>query len=258
MLEMLRRDIRAVFERDPAARSLPEVLFCYPGLHAVWLHRIAHWCWTHWLKFFGRSLSHLSRFLTGIEIHPGARLGPGLFIDHGMGVVIGETAEVGENVTIYQGVTLGGTSLEKVKRHPTIGSNVVIGSGAKVLGPFLVGDNSRIGSGSVVVKEVPANSVVVGVPGRITHRDGRKVEQKIDLNMTDLPDPVARTLQSLVDRVGELERTIEELRRLLPPAPQIPQDEPVNISWSSEASPIERARREPTELGGAVRRTPPA
>jgi serine O-acetyltransferase len=211
MLKTLRRDIRSVFERDPAARSLLEVLFCYPGLHAVWFHRLAHWCWTHWLKFLGRYISHVSRFLTGIEIHPGARLGPGLFIDHGMGVVIGETAEVGENVTIYQGVTLGGTSLEKVKRHPTIGSNVVIGSGAKVLGPFTVGENSRIGSGSVVVKEVPPNSVVVGVPGRITHRDGRKVEQKIDLNMTDLLDSVAWTLQSLMERVVELERTIEEL-----------------------------------------------
>ena len=216
MLKTLRRDIRSVFERDPAARSLLEVLFCYPGLHAVWFHRLAHWCWTHRLKFLGRFLSHVNRFITGIEIHPGARLGPGLFIDHGMGVVIGETAEVGENVTIYQGVTLGGTSLEKVKRHPTIGSNVVVGSGAKVLGPFTVGDNSRIGSGSVVVKEVPPNSVVVGIPGRITHRNGRKVEQKIDLNMTDLPDPVARTLQSLAERVAELERTIEELRRLLP------------------------------------------
>jgi len=219
MLQTLRRDIRSVFERDPAARSRLEVLFCYPGLHAVWFHRLAHWCWTHRLKFLGRFTSHVSRFLTGIEIHPGARLGPGLFIDHGMGVVIGETAEVGENVTIYQGVTLGGTSLEKVKRHPTIGTNVVIGSGAKVLGPFTVGENSRIGSGSVVVKEVPPNSVVVGIPGRITHRDGRKVEHKIDLNMTDLPDPVARTLQSLAERVAELERTIEELRRLLPTVP---------------------------------------
>jgi len=240
MFETLRRDIRAVFERDPAARSLPEVLFCYPGLHAVWFHRLAHWCWNHRLKFLGRFLSHINRFFTGIEIHPGARLGPGLFIDHGMGVVIGETAEVGENVTIYQGVTLGGTSLEKVKRHPTIGNNVVIGSGAKVLGPFTVGENSRIGSGSVVVKEVPPNSVVVGVPGRITHRDGRKVEQKIDLNMTDLPDPVARTLQSLAERVEELERMIEELRRLLPAAPL--------------AGAGERSRHQAGELEGIVRR----
>ena len=216
MLHTLRRDIRAVFERDPAARSLPEVLICYPGLHALWIHRLAHACWNHHLRFLGRLLSHVNRFLTGIEIHPGARLGPGLFIDHGMGVVIGETAEVGENVTIYQGVTLGGTSLKKVKRHPTIGNNVVIGSGAKVLGPFTVGDHSRIGSGSVVVKEVPPNSVVVGVPGRITHRNGKKVDHGIDLNMTDLPDPVAKTLQSLLDRVAELEGAIEELRQRQP------------------------------------------
>lgn len=215
MFETLRRDIRAVFERDPAARSLPEVLLCYPGLHAVWLHRVAHWCWTHRLKLLGRLVSHWNRFLTGIEIHPGARLGPGLFIDHGMGVVIGETTEAGENVTIYQGVTLGGTSLEKKKRHPTIGDNVVIGSGAKILGPFRVGDNSRIGSGSVVVKEVPPNSVVVGVPGQVTHRDGRRVTAKVDLDMTDLPDPIAKALQSLADRVNELEHEVERLRASL-------------------------------------------
>jgi serine O-acetyltransferase len=185
----------------------------------------------------------VGRFLTGIEIHPGARLGAGLFIDHGMGVVIGETAEVGENVTIYQGVTLGGTSLEKVKRHPTIGSSVVIGSGAKVLGPFSVGNNSRIGSGSVVVKEVPPNSVVVGVPGRVTHRDGKRVDQGIDLNMTDLPDPVAKALQSLMDRVAVLERTLEELRRLPPPARVLP------------AEPG-RAARVPGEVGAAARLTP--
>ncbi len=245
MFETLRRDIRSVFERDPAARSLLEVLFCYPGLHVVWFHRLAHWCWTHRLKFLGRFLSHVSRFLTGIEIHPGARLGPGLFIDHGMGVVIGETAEVGENVTIYQGVTLGGTSLEKVKRHPTIGRNVVIGSGAKVLGPFTVGDNSRIGSGSVVVKEVPPNCVVVGVPGRITHRDGRKVEQKIDLDMTDLPDPVARALQSLVDRVAELELAVEKLKGLQPPVSDVPQPEPLDIEWESDILPADRTRGAP-------------
>ncbi len=217
MFETLRRDIRAVFDRDPAARSHLEVLLCYPGLHAVWLHRLAHWCWRHRLKLPGRLISHWSRSLTGIEIHPGARLGPGLFIDHGMGVVIGETTEIGENVTIYQGVTLGGTSLEKKKRHPTIGSNVVIGSGAKILGPFLVGENSRIGSGSVVVKEVPPNSVVVGVPGRVTHRDGRRVTAKIDLDMTDLPDPIAKALQSLTERVHDLEHELERLRASLRP-----------------------------------------
>jgi serine O-acetyltransferase len=253
MFDTLRRDIRSVFERDPAARSLPEVLFCYPGLHAVWIHRLAHWCWTHRLEFLGRFLSHLGRFLTGIEIHPGARLGPGLFIDHGMGVVIGETAEVGENVTIYQGVTLGGTSLEKVKRHPTVGRNVVIGSGAKVLGPFSVGENSRIGSGSVVVKEVPANSVVVGVPGRVTHRDGKRVEHGVDLNMTDLPDPVARAIQSLVDRVAELEHAIEDLRKLMPSTPEIHPGEPVTV-----ASPGNRVRTPSGELGSGARRISPA
>jgi serine O-acetyltransferase len=249
LFDTLRRDIRSVFERDPAARSLPEVLFCYPGLHAVWIHRLAHWCWTHRLRFPGRFLSHLGRFLTGIEIHPGARLGPGLFIDHGMGVVLGETAEVGENVTIYQGVTLGGTSLEKVKRHPTVGSNVVIGSGAKVLGPFSVGHNSRVGSGSVVVKEVPTNSVVVGVPGRVTHRDGKKVEHGVDLNMTDLPDPVARAIQSLVDRVGELERALAELTKLLPRSPGTHPGEPVTA-----ASPGDGVRPPSAELGSGVRR----
>lgn len=232
MFDTLRRDLRAVFERDPAARSLPEVLLCYPGLHAVWFHRVAHWCWQHRLKLLGRCLSHLCRFITGIEIHPGARLGPGLFIDHGMGVVIGETTEIGENVTIYQGVTLGGTSLEKVKRHPTIGNNVVIGSGAKVLGPFTVGDNSRIGSGSVVVKEVPPNSVVVGIPGQITHRDGKRVDRGADLNMTDLPDPVAKALGCLADRLRDLERQLGDLKRRLPPAPRSGQAEPVGLPWA--------------------------
>ncbi len=212
MFDTLRRDVRAVFDRDPAARSLLEVLLCYPGLHALWFHRLAHWCWSHGLKLVGRWLSHVSRFLTGIEIHPGARKGPGLFIDHGMGVVIGETTEIGEDVTLYQGVTLGGTSLEKVKRHPTIGRGVVIGAGASVLGPFSVGDNSRIGSGSVVVKAVPPNCVVVGVPGRITHRDGKRVAHGIDLNMTDLPDPIVEALQALTERLHELEREVEALR----------------------------------------------
>jgi len=213
VLAPLRRDVRAVFERDPAARSLLEVLVCYPGLHAVWLHRAAHWFWTHRLKLLGRFVSHASRFLTGIEIHPAARIGPGLFIDHGMGVVIGETTEIGEDVTIYQGVTLGGTSLEKVKRHPTIGDRVVIGTGAAILGPFTVGAGSRIGSGSVVVKEVPPNSVVVGVPGRVTHRDGRRVPEGIDLNMTDLPDPVARAMQCVLERLQAMEDEVARLRR---------------------------------------------
>ncbi len=214
MFETLRRDIQAAWDRDPAVRSTLEIIFCYPGLHAVWLHRVAHWFWNRGLLFIGRFISHMTRFLTGIEIHPAARIGAGLFIDHGMGVVIGETTQIGENVTIYQGVTLGGTSLEKKKRHPTVEDNVVIGAGACVLGPITIGKNSRIGSGSVVVRDVPPNSVVVGVPGRVTFRDGRRAP--IDLDMTDLPDPVAKAIQCLVERVQELEREIEELKTALP------------------------------------------
>lgn len=223
MFETLRRDIQAAWDRDPAVRSTLEIILCYPGLHAVWLHRVAHWFWKRGLRLIGRFISHLNRFLTGIEIHPAARLGPGLFIDHGMGVVIGETSEVGENVTIYQGVTLGGTSLERKKRHPTIGNNVVIGSGAKILGPFMVGDNSKIGSGSVVVKEVPPDSVVVGVPGRVIFREGKKVTD-MDFDWTNLPDPVAQALQCLLDRVHDLEKELEELKG------RVPQDAPADFS----------------------------
>ncbi|MGH7390090.1 MAG: serine O-acetyltransferase [Candidatus Rokuibacteriota bacterium] len=212
MFDMIRRDVRAVLERDPAARSSLEVLLCYPGVHALAVHRLAHRLWTGGWRTPARFLSHVTRFLTGIEIHPAARLGPGLFIDHGMGVVIGETAEVGENVTLLQGVTLGGTSLKREKRHPTLGDNVVVGAGAKVIGAFKIGAGSRIGSGSVVVREVPPNSVVVGVPGRVTYRDGQRVDA-IDLNQADLPDPVARMVEQLVDRVRELEGEIEALRK---------------------------------------------
>lgn len=222
MFGALRRDIQAAKERDPACRGTLEVLLCYPGIHALWFHRLAHRCWRAGLLLPARFISHLGRFFTGIEIHPAATIGPGVFIDHGMGVVIGETAEVGENVTIYQGVTLGGTSLERVKRHPTIQRNVVIGSGAKILGPFTVGENSRIGSGSVVVKEVPPNSVVVGIPGRIIYRDGKKVTTPIDLNMVDLPDPVAQAIQGLVDRLQDLEREVETLRVALEAAQRQP------------------------------------
>jgi serine O-acetyltransferase len=213
MFEHLRRDIQTVLERDPAARSRLEVLCCYPGVHALAIHRVAHGLWRRGWTTAGRFLSHVGRFVTGIEIHPGARLGPGLFIDHGMGVVIGETAEVGENVTLLQGVTLGGTSLKKEKRHPTLGNNVVVGAGAKVIGAFMIGDGSRIGAGSVVVREVPPNSVVVGVPGRVTHRDGRRVEGQIDLNQTDLPDPVARAIEQLLERIRLLEGQVAALRQ---------------------------------------------
>jgi len=215
MFDALRRDVRVVLERDPAARSALEVVLCYPGVHALAIHRLAHRWWTRGWTTPARFLSHVGRFLTGIEIHPGAQLGPGLFIDHGMGVVIGETAEVGENVTLLQGVTLGGTSLKREKRHPTLGDSVVVGAGAKVIGGFLIGNGSRIGAGSVVVREVPANSVVVGVPGRVTYRDGRRVEGGIDLNQTDLPDPLARTLEQMVDRIHLLEDEIESLKKAL-------------------------------------------
>lgn len=225
MFETLRRDIQAARDRDPAVRSTLEILFCYPGVHALWLQRLAQWFWMRRFLFVGRFISHVNRFLTGIEIHPAARLGPGLFIDHGMGVVIGETTEVGENVTIYQGVTLGGTSLERKKRHPTIGDNVVIGAGAKILGPFTVGDNSKIGSSSVVVNEVPPNSVVVGVPGRVIYRDGKKVSQ-MDFDWTDLPDPVAQAMQCLLNRMQELEKELEELKG------HVPQNSPADLPSS--------------------------
>src|SRR5881296_1297666 len=213
MLDAIRRDIRAVLERDPAARSALEVLLCYPGVHALCFHRLAHAIWRRGWTTSARLLSHVARFLTGIEIHPAATLGPGLFIDHGMGVVIGETAEVGENVTLLQGVTLGGTSLKREKRHPTLGNNVVVGAGAGIFGAFTIGSGSRIGAGSVVVREVPPNSVVVGVPGRITYRDGQRVAGEIDLNQTDLPDPLARTLEQLLDRIHLLEAEIERLKK---------------------------------------------
>jgi serine O-acetyltransferase len=213
MLDQIRRDIRVVRERDPAARSAVEVVLCYPGVHALLFHRIAHRVWNAGCRTLARWLSHVARFLTGIEIHPAARIGPGLFIDHGMGVVIGETTEIGENVTLLQGVTLGGTSLRREKRHPTLGNNVVVGAGAKVIGAFKIGDGSRVGAGSVVVREVPPNSVVVGVPGRVTYRDGQRVADEIDLNQTDMPDPVTRTIEQLTERIRGLEADLEALRK---------------------------------------------
>jgi len=208
MFARIKEDITSVFERDPAARNALEVLFCYPGLHAVWFHRIAHWFWTQELFFLGRLISHFGRFFTGIEIHPGARIGRKFFIDHGMGVVIGETAEIGDNVTLYHGVTLGGVSWEKTKRHPTLGDNVVIGSGAKILGPFTVGANSKVGSNSVVVKEVPPNSTVVGIPGRIV-METEKPKEPFDLEHGKLPDPEAKAIACLFDQIRELEKKLQ-------------------------------------------------
>ena len=224
MLERMRQDVRTVLERDPAARSALEVILCSPGVHAIWIHRVAHGFWRGGWPLTARWVSHAGRFLTGVEIHPAAVLGPGLFIDHGMGIVIGETAEVGRNVSILQGVTLGGTSLKREKRHPTIGDNVMIGAGAKVIGGFTIGAGSRIGAGSVVVREVPENCVVVGVPGRITFRNGERVVGAIDLNQTDLPDPLARTLEQMADRIHALEAEIERLRK----AADVPADAPAD------------------------------
>ena len=208
LFKTLREDIQTVFAKDPAARSMLEVIFCYPGLHALWFHRIGHFLWRHRLKFLARFLSNISRFLTGIEIHPGARIGRRFFIDHGAGVVIGETAEVGDDVLMYQGVVLGGTTLEKKKRHPTIGDNVVIGTGAVVLGAITVGDDVRIGSGSVVVKSVPSGATVVGVPGRIA---GDRHKPLADLEHAKLPDPVAEAIRLVLKEQDKLE---ERLRRL--------------------------------------------
>ena len=209
MFKRLRDDIQTIFERDPAARSNLEVLLCYPGLHAVWGHRLAHWLWQHNFKVLARWVSHLFRFLTGIEIHPGATIGPRFFIDHGMGVVIGETAEVGADVTLYHGVTLGGTSLAKGKRHPTLGNRVVVGTGAKVLGNITIGDDSRIGANAVVIKSAPPNSVVVGIPGEIVVRSKPRSPQAVpDLEHGLLPDVIGQTLTSLMIHVEDLEKRI--------------------------------------------------
>ncbi len=211
MFTHLKGDLKAVFDRDPAVRSVFEIFFCYPGFHAMLFYRFAHRLWVNNMKFLGRFVSHVGRFMTGIEIHPGAQIGHGFFIDHGMGVVIGETAEIGDNCTLYHGVTLGGTSWAKEKRHPTLGDNVVIGSGAKVLGPFTVGDNSKIGSNSVVVKEVPESATVVGIPGKIVISGQKKAG--VDLEHGDLPDPVAKAVTCMMEQISRLEDKVEALNQ---------------------------------------------
>jgi serine O-acetyltransferase len=208
LFKSLKEDIRTVFAKDPAARSVLEVIFYYPGLHALWFHRLAHSLWCHKLRFLARSVSHVSRFLTGVEIHPGAKIGRRFFIDHGTGVVIGETAEIGDNVLIYQGVVLGGTTLKKGKRHPTVGNNVVFGTGAAALGAITIGDRARIGSGAVVVKSVPPGATVVGIPGRIVE-DRR--EPVMDLEHGRLPDPVAEAIRLVL---REQEILAERLKNL--------------------------------------------
>lgn len=213
MFQQLRQDLAAATARDPAARSTLELLCCYPGLHALWGHRLAHWLWTHHGKFLGRLVSHLGRLLTGIEIHPGARIGPGCFIDHGMGVVIGETAELGADVTLYHGVTLGGTSWAKGKRHPTLGDRVVVGAGAKILGAITIGADSRIGANAVVVRPVPPNAVVVGIPGQIVRRSQpHTAADPPDLEHGQIPDLVAARLLALTARLEALERREAERR----------------------------------------------
>lgn len=220
MFERLKKDIEVVFDRDPAARSVWEVVLCYSGLHAIWFHRLSHKLYLRGWVLLPRLISNFARFLTGIEIHPGATIGEGLFIDHGTGIVIGETAEVGKNVTLYQGVTLGGTGKEKGKRHPTIGDNVVVASGAKVLGSFTVGEHAKIGAGSVVLKEVPAYATVVGIPGKIVCMYGEKVnrgDDDIDLRHDQLPDPegemmlcMQRHLQLLQEKITKLEKELNK------------------------------------------------
>jgi serine O-acetyltransferase len=223
VFDRLREDIRAIFSKDPAARSTLEVLFCYPGLHALWFHRRAHWLWVHNLKFWGRFVSHISRFLTGVEIHPGAVIGRRVVIDHGMGIVIGETAEVGNDVLIYMGVVLGGTALENIKRHPTVEDDVILGSGAIVLGPIRVGKGAKVGAGSVVVRSVPPGATVVGVPGRIAGLD-----QGLETEITGeiMPDPVLRVASRLLERQDQFEERLRLIEQVQPgPVPSAARQE---------------------------------
>jgi len=211
MFASIKEDIKTIFDKDPAARSVQEVIFCYPGLHALWGHRVAHFLWQHRLHFCARLLSHINRLFTNIEIHPGAKIGRRFFIDHGAGVVIGETAEVGNDVLMYQGTSLAGTSLNKEKRHPTIGNNVVIGTGAAVLGAITIGDGAKIGAGSVVIKPVPPGATVVGIPGRIVED---RHEEISDLEHGKLPDPVAEAIRLVLKEQDKLEERLGKLEIL--------------------------------------------
>jgi len=212
--DRMKEDVQVVFDRDPAARSTLEIVLTYPGVHALFFYRVAHWLWTRDLKLIARLVANIGRFLTGVDIHPGANIGRRLFIDHGMGVVIGETTDIADDVTLYQGVTLGGTSLNKGKRHPTIEDHVIITTGATVLGPVTIGARSRIGAGSVVIHPVPPDATVVGIPGRVVRRDGVQHApglELVDLDHGDLPDPVARAISILLDHVEKLEHKLEDL-----------------------------------------------
>ncbi|MCR8982153.1 serine O-acetyltransferase [Brevibacillus laterosporus] len=211
MFARMKEDIQIVFERDPAARSTWEVVLTYAGLHAIWGHRVANRLWKNGWKTSARFVSQITRFFTGIEIHPGATIGRRMFIDHGAGVVIGETCEIGDDVTIYQGVTLGGTGKEKGKRHPTVGNNVIIASGAKVLGSFKIGDYSKIGAGSVVLQPVPPHSTVVGIPGRIKMQNGKKVE--CDLDHVNLPDPILEMIRDMQKEIAQLKMELDQVKK---------------------------------------------
>ncbi len=226
MLDKIKEEISCVFDRDPAAQSVFEVVTTYPGVHALMIHHLAHFCWLHKLRWLGRFISHISRWLTGIEIHPGAQIGRRFFIDHGMGVVIGETAIIGDDCTLYHGVTLGGTSWDKGKRHPTLHDGVVVGAGAKVLGPIEIGEGARIGSNSVVVKPVPAGATVVGIPGHIvdnsknkTSKEREKIASKMGFNAygatADMPDPVAHTINHMLDHIHLMDKQIESMKKTL-------------------------------------------
>ncbi|MDX8393194.1 MAG: serine O-acetyltransferase [Mariprofundales bacterium] len=212
MLAYIREDISSAFERDPAARSISEIISCYPGLHAIWLYRLARICWVKQWYLCGRMISHIGRWITGVEIHPGACIGRRFFIDHGMGIVIGETTEIGNDVTIYHGVTLGGTTWQKEKRHPTLGDGVIIGSGAKVLGAITIGANSRVGSNSVVLSDVPENSTVVGIPGRILGERSEPIVQggRINLDHHQMPDPVAEALRHMLSLIDDVNLKVEK------------------------------------------------
>jgi serine O-acetyltransferase len=210
MFKTMRNDIQVALERDPAARNWLEVLLCYTGVHAIWGHRVTHWFWEHRLKLLARWLAQINRFFTGIEIHPGARIGEGVFIDHGMGVVIGETAEIGKNVTLYHGVTLGGVSLKKGKRHPTLEDGVVVGAGAQILGGITLGECSRVGANAVVVESVPRDSVVVGVPGRVVEHKAHKQSMVPDLNHNKMPDTVGDSLANVIQRLEAIEKRFEQ------------------------------------------------
>lgn len=215
MFERIKEDIQTVFQKDPAARTWWEVITCYPGLHAIWFHRVAHWLWQHKLYWAGRFVSHISRFLTGVEIHPGAKIGRRVFIDHGMGIVIGETTEIGDDVLIYKGAVLGGVSLSKGKRHPTIGNHVVIGSNATILGPITIGDGARIGSGAVVIHSVPPESTAVGVPARVVRGPHLEPDPVTTLAHSELPDPIAEQCRRLSQQIQTLHTTLASMAEIL-------------------------------------------